>query len=155
MKFLGRPTLYKPGFKYGHTIDFTLRDRVTRNTYVAELKCELEYANYKYLRLTGSDQLLHHTSVAFAKFLEIAKAPAALDVRCKGRPISVDGAILVWGASSPEGRCAVMAKYGFADVLSLEMMLADLQEWTPNGWAEFANRYRGWTNELFEFLRGA
>jgi len=48
-----------------------------------------------------------------------------------------------------------MAKYGFADVLSLEMMLADLQEWTPNGWAEFANRYRGWTNELFEFLRGA
>ena len=152
---LGRPTLYVPGLKQGHTIDFTLCNRVTGKTYVAELKCELEYDNYKYLRLTGPDQLLHHTSGAFTRFLEVAREPTALDVRCKGQPIAVDGAILIWGATEPDGRIAVKEKYGFADVLSLEAMASDLQAWVPNGWSEIAERHRGWTNELFDFLSGS
>jgi hypothetical protein len=149
---LGRPTLYIPGIKRGHTIDFTLRNRDTGKKYVAELKCELEYENYKYLRLTHPGQLRHHTSIAFAKLLQVATNPTALDIRCKGQPISVDGAILVWGTSTSDGRNSVMAEYGFADVLSLEAMLADLQAWVPNGWSEIADRHRRWTNELFDFL---
>ncbi len=47
-----------------------------------------------------------------------------------------------------------MKEYGFADVLSVESMLADLQTWTPNGWADIVDRHRGWTDELFAFLVG-
>ena len=51
---LGRPYLRFPTERYGHTLDFTLRDRQTGETFVAELKCELEYDNYRYLRLTDA-----------------------------------------------------------------------------------------------------
>ena len=152
---LGRPTLYDPGQTWGHTIDFTLRRRDSGRTYVAELKCELEYEGYRYLRLTGADQLRHHTSlVAFARFLRVASDPMAFDVRCKGRAEPVHGAILVWGAVAPEGRDAVMKEYAFADVLSVEAMLADLHAWAPVGWTELVSRHRCWTDGLFDFLAG-
>ena len=151
---LGRPTLCTPGLNRGHTLDFTLRRKDTCRTYVAELKCELEFNSYRYLRLTGPDQLLHHKSVAFQKLLQVAECSTALDVRLKGLPLLVDGAILVWGAITEEGRNAVKEAHGFADVLSLEAMLVDLQSWAPDGWAGIVSRHHGWTNELFEFLAG-
>jgi hypothetical protein len=149
---LGRPTLCTPGLTRGHTLDFTLRHRNSEATYVSELKCELEYESYRYLRLTRADQIRHHSSEAFLKFLRVAIDPTSLDIRRQGRPERVDGAILIWGAISLEGRQAVIEEFGFADVLSVEMMLADLQIWAPAGWAEFVSRYRRWTNELFDFL---
>jgi hypothetical protein len=151
---LGRPTLCEPGQTRGHTLDFTLRRRASTQGYVAELKCELEYENYRYLTLTRSDQLRHHTSVAFAKLLAVARDPGALIVRRQGQSERVDGAILVWGALTPEGRDAVMQDYGFADVLSVEAMVADLQRWAPERWTSLLRRYRGWTIELFDFLAG-
>jgi len=54
---LGRPTLRVPGEARGHTLDFTLRHKETVKVYVAEMKCELEFENYRYLRLTGAWQL--------------------------------------------------------------------------------------------------
>ena len=151
---LGRPTLCDPGQRWGHTIDFTLRRRDSGRTYVAELKCELEYDGYRYLRLTGADQLRHHASAAFGKFLRVARDPTALDVRCKGHPQPVHGAILVRGAVAPEGRAAATREYAFADVLAVEAMLADLHAWAPAGWTEFVGRHRRWTDELIEFLAG-
>lgn len=151
---LGRPTLCDPGQVRGSTLDFTLQRRESGETYAAELKCELEYDNYRYLRLENTDQLRHHTSTAFERFLRLAKDPAGFDVRRGGKPHPVDGAILIWGAVAPEGRDVVIAHYGFADVLSIEGMLADLYRWEPVEWAEFAGRYSGWTNELYEFLAG-
>ncbi len=118
------------------------------------MKCELEYDGYRYLRLTSTNQLRHHTSPAFGKFLCAASDPTALDVRRKGKPECVDGAILVWGAVAPEGRQAVMSEYGFADVLSAEAMLADLAIWAPIGWTDLVNRHRSWTDELFDLLAG-
>ncbi|MBA2277203.1 MAG: hypothetical protein H0W06_05510 [Chloroflexia bacterium] len=47
-----------------------------------------------------------------------------------------------------------MAKYGFADVLSLETMVADLQAWADPSWAELVDRYRRWSGELFDALGG-
>jgi hypothetical protein len=152
---LGRPTLCEPGLTRGHTLDFTLRRLDRDATYVAELKCELEYEGYRYLQLTSADQLRHHTSPAFSKLLRVASDPLALDVRRHGHPTSVDGAILVWGAVAPEGRDAVMKEYAFADVLSVEAMLADLHTWAPVGWTEFVTRHRDWTSELFGFLDGS
>ena len=48
-----------------------------------------------------------------------------------------------------------MSEYAFAEVMSIEAMLADLQTWAPAGWTEFVSRYRGWTSELFDFLAGS
>ncbi len=151
---LGRPTVYEVGQPSGHTLDFTLRARGTGQQYIAELKCELEYDNYKYLLLTGSDQLRHHTSHAFAKFLRVARDPAALPIHLGGQPCSMDGAILIWGAITPQGRSAVIDQYGCADVLSVEAMVADLQRWAPEAWSELIQGHRRWTTELFEFLAG-
>jgi hypothetical protein len=55
---LGRPTLYGTDGKW-HTLDFTLQDQATSEIYVAEMKCELAYDNYRYLRLTDTHQLDH------------------------------------------------------------------------------------------------
>lgn len=149
---LGRPTIYEPGQPRGSTIDFTLRNRASGRVYVAELKCELEYEGYRYLRLTGADQVSHHTSTAFRRFLRVAQKPSECVVRCNGKPLSVDGAVLVWGAVAPAGREAAMAEYAFADVLSVESMISDLRRWQPANWKVFLERYRRWTIELFDFL---
>lgn len=57
---LGRPTLRKRGDRVGSTLDFTLRHKSTGKSYVTELKCEIEYQNYKYLVLSDIKQLNHH-----------------------------------------------------------------------------------------------
>jgi hypothetical protein len=152
---LGRPTLRESGTKYGHTLDFTLSERSTGRIYIAEAKCELEYNNYQYLSLEEPVQIAHHTSTAFAKFLRVAADPTAYDVRLKGAPVAVDGAILVWGAVTPAGRAAAMSTCGFADVLSIESMVTDLKQWSPPEWADFIGRYRRWTTELFDYLGGS
>ena len=150
----GRPTVYDIGATRGHTLDFLLLSRDSGRLYVAELKYELEYDSYRYLTLTNTSQIAHHASTAFTKFRGVARDPAAFGVRCQGTPIEVDGAILVWGSITPEGRSAVMAETGIHDVLSVEAMVADLWAWRPEEWLQFVERYRTWSNELFGFLTG-
>ena len=152
---LGRPTLYDTDRGSRHTLDFTLRHRRSGKTYASEMKCELELANYRYLTLVDSAQVEHHKqSQAFSKVLALANGTKAFDVRCQGESMPVDGAILVWGAVTPDGRAAVMSEYGFADVLSVEAMVSDLQAWAPAAWSKLIQRYRTWTVELFDFLAG-
>jgi hypothetical protein len=122
---LGRPHLRLPGERYGHTLDFTLRHRATGRTFVAELKCELEYESYRYLRLTDPAQLTHHAGTAFQKLLAVAKEPMQIPVTVAGKALQVEGAVLVWGATTPEGCERAMDAFGFADVLSVELMLDD------------------------------
>ena len=45
-----------------------------------------------------------------------------------------------------------MAKYGFADVLSLEDVLRDLRAWDAPDWRATVELYRRWANELFDGL---
>ncbi len=149
---LGRPYVKLPEEKSGHTLDFTLQNRATGQRSVVELKCELEYTNYAYLNLTGYQQIEHHKSPAFVKFLRLAREPAALDVRIGGKPTTVAGAILVWGSVTEGGREAAMKQYGLADVLSIEQMLADLHRWAPSQWQDRVAQLRGWCNELFDYL---
>jgi hypothetical protein len=150
---LGRPYLVATGERYGHTLDFTLRSRATGETYVAELKCELEYEGYRYLRLSDIEQLKHHGGAAFKKLLAVARDPCSLQVRVGGRPLEVQGAVLVWGAIDPAGGEAVMTGHGFADVLSVEEMLDDLQGWNPTAWHDRIEQLQGWCAELFDHLR--
>lgn len=149
---LGRPTLYAPGEQRGSTLDFTLRHRATGKTFVAELKCELEYENYRYLRLSEPGQLGHHTSTAFKKLLTVASHPHALESRVAAKPLHVDGAILIWGATTPQGREAVMHDHGFADVLSVEEMLVDLHRWGDSHWQQRVAEVRVWTEHLLTHL---
>lgn len=150
---LGRPTVKLPDERsWGHTLDFTLRDRSTGKTFVAELKCEIAFENYKYIRLTTHDQLTHHQGPAFKKLLALAKDPTAADVRVAGKPMRVDGAILVWGSFEGRGRDAVMTQFGFVDVLSIESMLDNLHAWESTEWQTRVRQLGTWSKELFDYL---
>jgi len=127
---LGRPTVFKHGESGFATLDFTLRNRASGQVYVAELKCELQFENYKYLRLSDPGQLRHHGLKAFQWFCDLALNQSDYHVKVKGRPCEVHGAILIWGATTPEGVDAVKRLYRFQDVLSLEDMITALNAQT-------------------------
>ena len=87
----------------------------------------------------------------FVKFLALARDRAAYQVFVGGKPVHVDGAILVWGAATEPGRSAAVA-LGVADVLTVEDMVSDLHVWQPPGWQDFIARRRSWATELFDYL---
>ena len=66
--------------------------------------------------------------------------------------MTVHGAILVWGDATASGKETTIAKYGFADVLTVSSMIQDLNRWKPTEWNTFISSRRGWTTELFDGL---
>ena len=150
---IGRPVVWDEAGDRYHVLDFTLERRIDGRTFVAELKCEIEFEGYRYLALHGPEQVKHHElGAAFQKFLRLAREPTSLRVTIGGKPVAVDGCALVWGVTSAEGRHAAMRHYGLADVLSIETMLQDLQNWQPETWAECVQKRRRWSDELFDWL---
>ncbi len=150
---LGRPTLRDEGEVRGHTLDFTLRDQETGSVYVTEMKCELEYEGYRYLRLASTDQVRHHApGAAFKKILRLAEDPDSIPVYVGGKQVAVDGTALVWGATTFEGEEAVKTKYGFDLVLSVEKIVNDLRRWRPEEWVEYVGERQSWVSRLFESL---
>ncbi|MGB9866752.1 MAG: hypothetical protein ACPLPR_02445 [Bacillota bacterium] len=129
-----------------------MQHRKTGKLFVAEMKCELEFQNYKYLRLSGPWQLHHHSKTAFKKFLQIAVHPSLYRVKVGGREVQVHGAVLIWGAIDPRNRDAIIREYGFADILSVETMINDLRSWRPSHWVQRVEQLKQWSNELFEWL---
>ena len=149
---MGRPTLKLPGEARGYTLDFTLQRQATGQVFVSEMKCWLEYEGYKYLRLQGPDQLRGISGKAFARFLDFARTPSQYLVQVKGKPTPVDGAILIWGAISDEGRQSVMGEHGLSDLLSVEAMLDDLRTARSEGWDRRVGELREWSEQLFDYL---
>jgi len=150
-RYLGRPTLWADG--QFATLDFALQSRSDQRIYVAEQKAELAFEGYRYLRLTDAQQVAHHAHMrAFAWLLDAARDPGARVAKVAAKPISVAGAILVWGAVTAGGCAAVKATYGFADVLSLEDMLADLRTWGDEAWRARLATLESWSNDLFRAL---
>ena len=120
---------------------------------MAELKCEIEFNNYRFLRLEGSAQVQHHREKgAFQAFLDVAQAPDSRRVAIKGKTVPVDGAILVWGSASDAGRTDSRRGLGVADVLTIEDMLDDLERWRPAEWSEYISPRKRWSDELFLYL---
>lgn len=151
---VGRPTLWR-GSKY-FTLDFTLERRGDGKLFAAEQKAELAWASYSQLRLVSAEQVASHIGKpAFDWFLDLARSPDSSIAKLRARPVGIDGAILVWGAITEEGRNDAMSKFGFADVLSLEAMLADLRVWRDPSWHARIGELREWTNGLLDELLGA
>lgn len=149
---LGRPTLRMSGEKVGSTLDFTLRSKSTGKTYVAELKCEIEYQDYRYLVLTDCDQLTHHNKAAFAALLTAASGNAQQRTYVGKKEVQIDGAILIWGAATSDGRASVMAEKRFFDVLNRAEIIADLRNWKSERFRSLLDQRRSWSNELYDSL---
>jgi hypothetical protein len=152
---LGRPTVKVPGDSRGHTLDFTLRNRVTGKVFVAEMKCEIEYQDYKYFVLERVEQLAHHKKTAFEVLLRVAMHAPDQAVCVAGKNINVDGAILIWGSATAEGRRAVIESKGFHDVLTIAEICKDLASWNHTGYKALVAQRREWSNELFTGLLGS
>jgi hypothetical protein len=149
---LGRPTIKTPGDNRGHTLDFTLKERSTGNVYVAEMKCEIEYQNFRYFILEQVDQLKHHKKPAFEALLKAARFSPDQTIYVGGRSINTQGAILIWGSVTPEGKRAVIASMGFHDVLSIANICHDLSSWNHAGYRALITQREEWCNELFSGL---
>lgn len=149
---LGRPTIRRAGTPKWYTLDFTLQDTRDNRVYVGEMKCEIEYDNYKYLTLTSPDQLTHHQGGAFRYFLDSVRSPQDYTVTVGGRAQPVDGAILVWGHCTEEGRASVQRAYGLHTVLSLQEMISDLLQRENQEFLALIGQRRAWCNELFDGL---
>ena len=148
---LGRPTLYTPDGRR-HTLDFTFHNQETGGTYIAEMKCELAYDGYRYLRLIDAAQLDHHQGAAFLRFLELTNPDHNLVAKVGGETVVADGVMLVWGATTKEGVESVKQRRGIADVLSVEEMMNDLRDWSDPQWSLRVGQLRGWCFELFDFI---
>lgn len=146
---LSRPTIRLIGEKKGYTLDFTLRDKHDDKVYIGEMKCELEYENYRYLTLISASQLEHHKGRAFKMFLDTVPNRQRYTVTVRGRAQPVDGAILVWGHCTSDGRASVQREYGLHTVLSLQDMINDLLQWENEKFFALIKKRQAWCNELF------
>lgn len=149
---LGRPTLTPVGSSRGYTLDFTLQDRSTGKVYVAEMKCEIEYQNFRYFALEGAWQIEHHNKPAFKAFLDAASGTSEQRVAVNGRPVKADGAILIWGSVTEAGCNAVVSTFGLHDVLSVASICQDLVAWHHQEYADLLAKRKTWTAELFDGL---
>lgn len=145
---LGRPTI-KTSEGVRHILDFTLKQRASGNIYVSEMKCEIEYENFKYFVLKGVSQLTHHRKPAFEALLRAARPAADQTIFVRSESIHTVGAILIWGAVSPEGRADVIEAKGFHDVLSIEEICVDLVSWKSTQYMALIDQRQKWCNELF------
>jgi len=151
---IGRPTIYeleKTG--RGSTLDFTFHDKVTKKKYVSEMKCEIQFENFKYLELDSVDQLAHHTKTAFQRFIGIANEPKKYLAKVQGKEINVDGAILVWGKTNPASIMEICDSTNLTDVLSIENIINDLVKIKDNNYLELLNQKQEWINYLFNGLK--
>lgn len=149
---LGRPTLRFPGDVRGHTLDFTFRHKGSGQIFAAEMKCEIEYQNYRYFVLDNARQLDHHIKPAFEAFLKAAKAPELASVQVKRKPICIDGAVLVWGSVEAHAAEQIKAEVGLHEILSIENICRDLATWENEEYLELIETYRSWSNQLFDGL---
>ena len=155
-KNLGRPTLRTAPPERAPTLDFLFECRQTGRRFVVEQKCEIEFKSFQYFVLSGPHQLKHHSKPAFAAFLAAARGspPAARNWKIGNQSVNVDGAILVWGAVTPDGRSSVMQETGLHDVIGLDRIVADCAAWKPDVYASLLSERRQWCDELFDFLEG-
>lgn len=153
---LGRPTLIGQSQTRTPTLDFLFECRRTGRRFVVEQKCEIEFNGFRYFALTGPVQLRHHNKPAFAAFLAAASGnkPGSRNWKVGSERVAVDGAILIWGSVTPDGRKAVMEETGLHDAVGLDRIIVQCAEWRPDRYCHLVSERRRWSEELFNFLDG-
>ena len=151
---LGRPVLKNKPDERGLVLDFTLKSYTDGRMFVAEQKCELQYQNYKYLKLKSLSQLDHHKGEAFTRFRDLAKNSSRYIVTVSGKPVSVTGAILVWGSVDEESTNMLKKETGIHDILSLEKIISRRVMWADPEYQHLINEREKWCQKLFTVLGG-
>ena len=167
-KNLGRPSLYdKENDKYtGSTLDFTFQDKDNK-IYIVEMKCEIQYQNFKYFYLNYEDELEgfleHHNKKAFDKFREFpenkngyivkysenSKTSEKIEIKQE----DICGIILIWGKVNKD----IEYKKNIGDfhqILSVERMISDLIEWDDEKFKRMIAEHQCWSNDMFDQLVG-
>jgi len=162
---LGRPSLYDKADKYtGTTLDFTFQDK-DKKIYIVEMKCEIQYENFRYFHLNNKDKLEgflghHRKKQAFERFEKLGKNPDRYIVKyldyeakekCKIEKIA--GIILIWGKVNQEN-IENMNIGGFHQILSVERMISDLIRWNDKEFMKMIDNYQCWSNDMFDRLVG-
>lgn len=151
---IGRPTIYElEETGRGSTLDFTFQDKKTKKKYVSEMKCEIQFENFKYLELHSVDQLKHHNKTAFQRFIGIANEPKKYSVKVQGKEINVNGSILVWGKTKPESIQEICDSTNLTDILSLENIINDLIKIKDNNYFDLLRQKQEWIDYLFNRLK--
>jgi hypothetical protein len=154
----GRPTLKAAGQVRGHTLDFLLRRRGTAQWYVTELKAWPAFEHGRFAVLDDPakvERVIPYAREAMEALLRTARDPSATAVTADGKPVDdIGGAILVWACVTPEGRSGAMERFGFADVLGLDRIVADLAAQRPSDWIEHIAARRQACEDLFDLVTG-
>jgi hypothetical protein len=116
------------------------------------MKCEIEYQNFRYFVLEHVNQLEHHKKPAFEAFLKAARPAADQMIFVGGKRITNNGAILIWGAVTPEGRDGAIKSKGFHEVLSIDEICKGLASWKCPQYTTLIEQRQKWCNELFNGL---
>jgi hypothetical protein len=153
-EYLGRPVLKAVELERPVSLDFALKERATGKVYAALQRALVEFDDYRYLTLRDGGQLIHLPDKNFQHFLKFAEHPGSYRVELKGRYIDASGAVLVWASATPEGRASAKSLYGFADILSLEELLAQLRTKMPQQWKNRLGELKSWNTQLLDFLNG-
>ena len=66
------------------------------------------------------------------------------------KEIEIDGAILIWGAATPEGRQDVLDAKGFFEVLTMADIIRDLIAWNHETYKALIEERKSWANDLFQ-----
>jgi hypothetical protein len=117
------------------------------------MKCEIAYENYTSMILKDHSQLERHAAGrAFKMFLELASTPEAFRIMAKGRPLPVAGAVMIWGATTPQGRDDVLSHTSVTDDLSVEEEISKLTTTRNAEYLAFVEEQRRWCGGLFDYL---
>ena len=164
--YLGRPTLYPKGERGRTTLDFAFRRKSDGSVFVAEMKCEIAYQNYRFMTLTEVKQVQRHLNdqakinkKSFARFVESATRPDNFNCRVTSRSghkreITINGSILVWGDVYSECRDKLIDHFGFGDILSVQDIINDLITAKDPNYLEFMEQRSDWSKHLFDALSG-
>lgn len=149
---LGRPTIKSKDSGKGYTLDFAPRSRVTGHIYVTEMKCEIEYQNFRYFFLEGAEKIVHHKKPAFKEFLDSARCVPSQVISVNGEIVKTHGAILIWGATTPHGKKAVINATGMHDVLSVAEICHQLATWGNTQYVDLLAKRNTWCSEMLSEL---
>jgi len=150
----GRPTIKKNGDSTrGSTLDFTLQHKKTKKNFVSEMKCEIQFDNFRYLELKSTEDFKHHNKIAFQRFLNTAQEPVNYEVKIKGEATRIEGAILIWGKTSPVSTKSICASTGLTEILSLEEIINDLIAIEDMEYFELLNQKQKWFNYFIDSMK--